>query len=81
MNREIRLLRVCYWWGILADAVMAVLMLFPGLFVRFMRIDLAPGPGFSYGLRTCTVDSLMIVAGGTRTRLRLRTRRLHVQAL
>jgi hypothetical protein len=51
MNRGIRLLRVCYWWGIIADAVMAVLMLFPGLFVRLMRIDLAPGPSFSYGLR------------------------------
>jgi hypothetical protein len=50
-NQEIRVLRVCYWWGILADAVMAVLMLFPGLFTRFMRIDLAPGPGLSYGLR------------------------------
>ena len=26
-------------------------MVFPRLFVRFMRVDLDPSPGFSYGLR------------------------------
>lgn len=44
-------LRVAYWWGIIADAVMAVQMLSPRLFVRFMNVDLAPDTGFSYGLR------------------------------
>jgi hypothetical protein len=29
MTNAIRWLRVSYWWGIIADAVMAVLMLFP----------------------------------------------------
>jgi len=51
MKKEIRLLRICYWWGIVADAVMAVLMLSPRLFVRFMNVDLAPDTGFNYGLR------------------------------
>jgi hypothetical protein len=51
MKRSIRLLRICYWWGIVADAVMAVLMVFPRLFIRFMRVDLVPSPGFNYGLR------------------------------
>lgn len=49
--KEIRLLRICYWWGIVADAVMAVLMLWPALFVRVMNVDLVPDAGFGYGLR------------------------------
>lgn len=51
MDKNKRLLRICYWWGIVADAVMAVLMLSPELFVRVMRVDLAPDAGFAYGLR------------------------------
>jgi hypothetical protein len=51
MKKEIRLLRICYWWGIIADAVMAILMLFPKLFLRFMNMNLAPDAGFDYGLR------------------------------
>ena len=50
MNK-IRWLRICYWWGIIADAVMAVQMLFPELYQRFMNVNLDPSPGFSYGLR------------------------------
>jgi len=49
--KEIRLLRICYWWGIVADAVMAVLLLWPALFVRVMNLDLVPDAGFGYGLR------------------------------
>jgi len=26
MEKKIHLLRICYWWGIVADAVMAVLI-------------------------------------------------------
>jgi hypothetical protein len=51
VKSKIRLLRICYWWGIVADGVMAVQMVFPRLFVRFMNVDLAPDAGFSYGLR------------------------------
>jgi hypothetical protein len=51
MKNAILLLRICYWWGILADAVSAILMLFPNLFLRFMKINLTVGRGFSYGLR------------------------------
>ena len=51
MKNEILWLRISYWWGIIADAVMAILMLFPKLFVRFMNVDLDPDTGFSYGLR------------------------------
>lgn len=50
LEKKIRLLRICYWWGILADAVMAILMLSPGLFVRVMNVDLAPDTGFGFGL-------------------------------
>ena len=51
MKKAILLLRISYWWGIIADALSAILMLFPNLFLRFMNINLAPEPGFGYGLR------------------------------
>lgn len=51
MNNSVLWLRIAYWWGIIADAVMAVQMLSPRLFVRFMNVDLVPDAGFSYGLR------------------------------
>jgi len=51
MKEKIHLLRVCYWWGIVADAVMAIQMLFPRLFLRIMHVDLPPDRGFMYGLR------------------------------
>lgn len=50
MKNKVTLLRICYWWGIIADAVMAVLMLFPELYVRFMRVELVPDVGFRFGL-------------------------------
>lgn len=51
MDKTRMWLRVAYWWGMIADGVMAVQMLSPRLFVRFMNVDLAPDAGFSYGLR------------------------------
>ena len=51
MKSKILWLRICYWWGIIVDAIAAILMLFPQLFVRFMNVDLGPDAGFSYGLR------------------------------
>ncbi len=50
MNNKTRLLRISYWWGIIADAVMAVLMLLPNLFVRVMNVNLEPDAGFTFGL-------------------------------
>ncbi len=51
MNNKTRLLRISYWWGIVADAVIAVLMLLPSLFVRVMNVNLEPDDaGFSFGL-------------------------------
>ena len=43
-------LRIAYCWGIIADAVSAILMLFPGLFLRVMDFDLEPGRNFAFGL-------------------------------
>ncbi|MBN2003203.1 MAG: hypothetical protein JXA21_07580 [Anaerolineae bacterium] len=50
MNKKIFWLRLCYWWGIIADAVMAVLMLFPSRYLGFMNVNLAPDSGVRYGL-------------------------------
>ena len=51
MSNKILWLRISYWVGAIIDAVAAVLMLFPRLFVSFMGIDLTPDEGFSFGLR------------------------------
>ena len=53
MSKTVLWLRIAYWWGIIVDAIAAILMLFPQLFVRFMNVDLEPDAGFSYGLRAC----------------------------
>lgn len=50
MKNTILFLRISYWWGIIADALSAVLMLFPALFIRAMNLDLAPEQGFRVGL-------------------------------
>ncbi len=50
MKGTISLLRIAYWWGIIADAVSAILMLFPNLFLRAMNFNLAPGRSFTFGL-------------------------------
>lgn len=50
-QKEIRLLRISYWWGIIADAVMAVLMLHPTLFAGFTNIEVELTADFDYGLR------------------------------
>lgn len=44
-------LRICYWWGIAADAAMAFLMLSPRLFQRFLGIRLPLDAGLAWGLR------------------------------
>jgi hypothetical protein len=51
LNDKVLWLRICYWWGIIADAVMAMLMLWPELFLRFMGLRLTPDMGLTYGLR------------------------------
>jgi hypothetical protein len=51
MKTQVLLLRVCYWWGIIADALMALLMLSPKLYLRFMNINLEPEAGLEYALR------------------------------
>ena len=50
MKDTILFLRIAYWWGVIADAVSAILMLFPNLFLRVMNFNLAPGRDFAFGL-------------------------------
>lgn len=50
MNNRLILLRIAYGWGIIADAVSAVLMLFPNLFVRVMNIRLDADTNLGFGL-------------------------------
>jgi len=51
MNKAILFLRISFWWGIVADAVMAILMLNPHLFVRFTNVTLQPEAGLRFGLQ------------------------------
>jgi hypothetical protein len=51
MANQIRFLHIAYWWGIIADAVDVVLMLFPSLFVRFMNFDIEANRNFDIGMR------------------------------
>jgi len=44
-------LRAAYWAGILTDAVVAVQMLFPRLFLSAYGIDLVPTPEFTFAMR------------------------------
>ncbi|HET9911532.1 MAG TPA: hypothetical protein VFQ13_06570 [Anaerolineales bacterium] len=50
MKDTILFLRIAYWWGVIADAVSAILMLFPNLFLRVMNFNLTPGRDFAFGL-------------------------------
>ena len=50
MKCTISLLRIAYWWGVIADAVSAILMLLPNLFLRVMNFNLTPGRSFAFGL-------------------------------
>lgn len=51
MKNTILLLRISYGWGIIADALMAFLMLHSDLFVRFTNVNLAVDDGLRFGLR------------------------------
>lgn len=51
MKNTILLLRISYGWGIIADALMAFLMLHPDLFVRFTNVKLEVNDGLRFGLR------------------------------
>ena len=61
MDKKILLLRIGYWWGIIVDAVAAVLMLFPSLYLRLMNIDQNPDACSSYGL----LNAVPLMAGWT----------------
>jgi len=50
MNNKLVWLRLAYWWGIVVDAMMAALMSYPPLFLRFVPVALSPDAGFTYGL-------------------------------
>ena len=50
MKSKIFWLRLAYWWGIIVDGVMAVLMLIPPLYLRFTSLNLKAEAGFAYGL-------------------------------
>ncbi len=50
MKGTTSLLRIAYWWGVIADAVSAILMLLPNLFLRVMNFNLTPGRNFTFGL-------------------------------
>jgi hypothetical protein len=50
MTNSIRWLRVSYWWGIIADGLMAVLMLLPARFAALMNVDIASMRDFGYGM-------------------------------
>lgn len=51
MKKSITLLRISYWWGIIADFVVFILMLKPDLYQDFMKIDHVLSIDFGYGLR------------------------------
>ena len=51
MNSKIRWLRISYWVGAIVDALAAIMMLFPKLFLLFSKVNLAPDTGFRFGMR------------------------------
>ena len=61
MRTKILLLRMAYWWGILADAGMATLYLVPNLLLRFMPVHLDLSAGLSYGL----INAVPLMIGWT----------------
>jgi uncharacterized membrane protein len=50
MKRRILWLRITFWWGIIADAVEAIRMMFPRLFLATTGGTLTPNTGFRFGL-------------------------------
>ncbi len=50
-GQVVRWLRISYWWGLIADAVMAVLMLYPEWYIEFTKADVELTADFEYGLR------------------------------
>lgn len=61
MKKTITLLRISYWWGIIADAVMSVLLLIPTWFLTLMRISLPADYSVQYGL----LNAVPLMAGWT----------------
>jgi hypothetical protein len=51
MRKKVLWLRIAYWAGIIADAIVAILMVFPERYVRFYNLDLIPNATFGFGLR------------------------------
>ena len=50
-NKSVKYLKISCWWGIIADAIMAIQMLFPNLFIIFMKIKVNMPRDFGFGLR------------------------------
>lgn len=50
MKRKIILLRITFWFGIIADAIETIRMTFPKLFVSTTGIELTPDIGLRFGL-------------------------------
>jgi hypothetical protein len=50
-HKQVIWLRIAFWWGIVADVVEGLLMLFPQLHLKAMQVALNPDPGFVYGMR------------------------------
>ena len=51
MKKKIRLLRICYWWGIIADALAAIVMLSPTLAgLVYAMPNFNPGSDYKYAM-------------------------------
>ena len=51
MKKKIRLLRICYWWGIITDALAAIVMLSPKLAGLVYGIpNFNPGSDYKYAM-------------------------------
>lgn len=51
MRKKILLLRVCYWIGAVADALAAIIMVFPKLGgLMYGMPDFSPGDGYRYAM-------------------------------
>lgn len=50
MKRSLTLLRITFWWGIIADALETVRMLVPGLFIQSTGAAVSRNPGFDFAL-------------------------------
>ena len=49
-DKRIALLRITYWWGIVADAAETARMVFPGLFINSTGAAVERSPGFDLAL-------------------------------